>query len=515
MDWTSGYRADIDYTYGYYAELTPGLMDFALLMSGHEPPRRGAVRYLELGYGQGVTVNINAAANDGVFWGADLNPVHAAHAQSLARISGVDAHFLDDSFADLLARGDLPTFDLIAAHGVWSWVSDENRRAIVEIMRRGLAVGGSAYVSYNTLPGWAMGMPLRHMMTLHAETVGSDAQGVVGRIEAAIAFGGKLADAGGGYFAANPAAKARLEAIAGQNRNYLAHEYFNRDWTPMYFSDANKMLSDAKLSYAGAAAVMDQIDAVNLTAPQSELLNSLPLGDMRETVRDYLTNRQFRRDLFTRGARRLSALERQERLDEVRITLIVGEADVPFEVETALGNIGLREDIYAPIIEALVQDASAPKTIGELARSPKLASLRRSALHEGLAVLIGTGRAHPARTDAEIAVTAPRTARLNAHFMSRARTAGDITYLASPVIGGGVAVGRFEQVFLGARASGAKTPDEWAASAWATLVSQDQKIIKDGEVLATPEANLAELKAQASALAGDRLALLKRLRVVD
>ena len=50
MDWTSGYVAEIDYTYGYYRELAPGLIDFSLLTSGHLPPRRAGMRYLELGY---------------------------------------------------------------------------------------------------------------------------------------------------------------------------------------------------------------------------------------------------------------------------------------------------------------------------------------------------------------------------------------------------------------------------------------------------------------------------------
>ena len=94
-----------------------------------------------------------------------------------------------------MARDDLPAFDIIALHGLWSWVSAENRRAIVEIMRRRLKVGGACYISYNTLPGWAMGMPLRHMMTLH---------------------GTRLAEAGGGYFAANPAAKSRLPATCAR-----------------------------------------------------------------------------------------------------------------------------------------------------------------------------------------------------------------------------------------------------------------------------------------------------------
>jgi hypothetical protein len=515
MDWTSGYRADIDYTYGYYRELAPGLIDFALLFAGYEPPRRGQMRYLELGYGQGISANIHAAACRGEFWGADFNPVHAGNSQGLARISGAAAEFTDESFADMLARSDMPPMDYIILHGIWSWVSDENRKVIVESIRKRLRVGGAVYFSYNTFPGWATAMPLRHIMSIHSQEVGSDVQGMASRIDAAIAFGGKLADVGARYFQANPLAKGRLDAIAGQNRNYLAHEYFNEIWTPMYFSEVNDWLSEAKLSYAGPAGSLDQLDGFNLTAPQRELLNGLPAGVLRETVRDYLLNAQFRRDVYTRGAARLSALERLEQLRALRVILLSPPAEAGQAVDAGLGKVSLKDDIYKPVIAALEADDGAPKLIGDLADDPKLAALPPGALIESLAVLIGAGRAHPAQSDEDIAAAEARCHRLNAHLIGRARISGEVTWLASPVIGAGVQVGRFEQMFLGARAKGHKKPAEWAEDAWRTLSQQNQSIIKNGEVLKTAEANLEELNLQARALAGDRLTLLQRLKVVD
>ena len=215
MDWTSGYVAEIDSTHGYYRELAPGLIDFALLLAGYEPPNRNqSVRYLELGYGQGLSANIHAAACPGEFWGTDFNPAHAANARALTQVAQSNAHFADDSFEELAGRDDLPSFDYIGLHGVWSWVSDENRRRIVEIMRRRLRVGGALYMSYNTLPGWAMAMPLRLLMTLHAETAGSDAQGVVGRIDASIAFGYQAGRTGRALFLGQP----RRQGPPGRHR---------------------------------------------------------------------------------------------------------------------------------------------------------------------------------------------------------------------------------------------------------------------------------------------------------
>src|ERR1700733_3462389 len=104
MSWNDGYQADINYTSGYYGELAPGRIDLALALAGHAPPPRQPLRYLELGYGQGVSACIHAAACPGEFWGADFNPAHAANAQSLARATGTGAQFFDDSFAELAAR---------------------------------------------------------------------------------------------------------------------------------------------------------------------------------------------------------------------------------------------------------------------------------------------------------------------------------------------------------------------------------------------------------------------------
>ncbi len=308
---------------------------------------------------------------------------------------GAHVRHFDDSFADFAGRTDLPDFDYIVLHGIWSWVSDENRQVLVNIMRDRLKVGGIVYFSFNTLPGWAAAMPLRHLMSTHMEAAGTHAQGMVSRIDAAIAFGNTLADSGARYFGANPTAKGRLDAIAGQNRNYLAHEYFNRDWTPMYFAEAHEWLTGAKLTFAAPAAALEQLLAYNLTPEQRDVLAGISYDVLRETVRDYMLNQQFRRDLYSRGSRLLTPLERLDRLNDLAVTLMVDAAEVPFEVEAGLGNVGLRQDIFRPVVEALAEKDGAPKRIGDLAEQPSLGALPPGALVEALTVLIGAGRASP------------------------------------------------------------------------------------------------------------------------
>ena len=85
--------------------------------------------------------------------------------------------------------------------------------------------------------------------------------------------------------------------------------------------------------------------------------------------------------------------------------------------------------------------------------------------------------------------------------------------LASPVIGGAVALGRPQQLMLVARSQGHKTPASWASFAWKLLASQGQTVFKDGAPLDSEDKALAELAAQAKAL-NEKLPILKALGVV-
>ena len=97
IDWTAGYVTELEYTYGYYRELCPGLLRLACLSAGIAPPPMKSMNYLELGFGQGLSINIHAAAVDGEFWGTDFNPTQVAHARAIVEAAGSGAKLFDDS----------------------------------------------------------------------------------------------------------------------------------------------------------------------------------------------------------------------------------------------------------------------------------------------------------------------------------------------------------------------------------------------------------------------------------
>ena len=529
MNWTSGYVAEIDYTYGYYRELQPGLIDYALLLAGQKPIRTltesEPLHYLELGYGQGLSLNIHAAASTGRFWGTDFNPSQAAGAAEMAQSCGSNLKLLDASFEELALRDDLPVFDVIALHGIWSWISEINRNHIVEIIKRHLRPGGVVYISYNCTPGWSAAMPLRHLLSLHAELAEGDAKGIVGKIDGALAFAKQVVDSGAQFFKANPAVAERLKKIADQNRNYLAHEYFNADWHPMPFSDLAAWLEQAKLGFAASAHLLDHVEAIHLPESGAKMLTDQRHPVLRETLRDYLVNQQFRRDLFVRGPRRLAGLERMDALRSIPLVLLTAPKDVSMKVQGALGEASLQESIYRPLIEIMEQqgvasnkgvlDAWVGISVADIEQGLKQATSSMSfpQLLQAITVLLGQGHLAVAQAEHTQQAVQARCDRLNMWIANRSREHSDIQFMASPVTGGGVVVSRFEQLFLLAKVHDLKEPSDQARWVWDLLQRQGQRLLKDGKAIESADENLAELARQAMQFADDREKRLKYLKI--
>lgn len=331
--WNEGYFTDVGYTYGYYRDINPTFQRFCLHLRGFAAPEPTADSWhCELGFGQGVSINHHAAATPGLFIGTDFNPAHAAHANTLADIAGSNARLYDDSFEQLLERTDLPQFDSISLHGIWTWVSRDNHKIIAEFARRYLKPGGIFYISYNCFPGWSPAYPLRQLFALHDRFAKAN-HGAEARVDAALQFSAGLLGANPNYARMVPGLDDKLKSIMCQDRHYLAHEYFNREWNCMYFTDVVDALSCAKLDYACTAVPLDAVDAVNLSAEGISFLNAIEHPILREQVRDYFVSQQFRKDLYVRGATRISPTEQQQKLLDTRFVLIQSVDQAPFTLK--------------------------------------------------------------------------------------------------------------------------------------------------------------------------------------
>jgi hypothetical protein len=178
-----------------------------------------------------------------------------------------------------------------------------------------------------------------------------------------------------------------------------------------------------------------------------------------------------------------------------------------------VGEVTLQADVYRPIITALADRGHAAKTMVELAAHPALASVSAAQVAQGVLVLAGLGHVSPAQDELRAAAQAPVTRALNAHITEKAVHSADLNFLASPVTGGGVPIGRLQQLFLRSFHRGKKMPQEWALDVWPILESQGQRLIKDGKTLQTAAENVSELTNNAQEFLNNRMPLLKALGV--
>jgi SAM-dependent methyltransferase len=511
-DWSAGYVTEIGYTYGYYPELNPLRLQLSFLNAGIVPPQVATA--CELGFGQGMSINLHAAASPVQWWGTDFNPAQVGFAQELARASGAPATLFDDAFQDFIHRRDLPDFDFIGLHGIWSWISDANRQAIVDFIGRKLKVGGVVYVSYNTLPGWAGFSPMRHLLVQHSELMGSQGQGTVRRVDAALDFADRLLATKPIYARVIPGIHERLKKMREQARPYLAHEYFNRDWLPMHFADVAQMLGAAKLGFGCSANLTDLVDAVNLTQEQRSLLGEIGDPVFRETVRDHIVNQQFRRDYWVKGVRRMAPAEQNDALRRLRVVLVGHRADVPMKFTGAMGEATMADAVYGPILDALA--SNKPMSLGEVEAAVAGKNIGFVQLRQAVLVLAGAGHLAAAQEEGVVSRASRQTDKLNTHLMQRARWSPELNFLASPVTGGGVGAGRITQIFLLQAAQGKRPaqPADMARAAWEVLASQGQRVLKDGKVLENPQDNLAELTTQANTFSQKQLPLFKALQII-
>lgn len=500
-DWSSGYVVDVDYTYGFYQELTPGLLGFLALLQGVQSPDLAApsLTYCELGCGQGFSTNLLASANPHIqFHATDFNPGHIVGARSLAQSARLgNVHFYDDSFAEFLDRSDLPDFDFITLHGIYSWISPENRQTIVEFIRRKLKPGGLVYISYNCMPGWASVMPLRRLLVEHAATQGTS-NSLQSRVSASLAFADKLGSLDTRYFANHPKLAKRLEKLKGQNPNYVAHEYFNQDLTPFYFMDVAEELSEAKLTWIGPANALENLDELNLTKEQREFLSGIDNVALRQTTRDHIIDQQFRRDIFIKGPIRLPAHAVREKWLDMRFALSANGAKIPREAQGMRHTVKLQIAIYDPLIATLER---GPKTVREIMNDPAFGQVSFNRLVQALTFLVALGTCHPCLPDHGLAERTLQTDRFNKAVAEQARVERKFGYFASPLTGGGIAVDRMGQLMWLARHVGEADTARFVEK---VLSDAGQRLLKDGKPLSADE-HLAEIRQRVADFEQDLL----------
>ncbi len=360
-----GYTTDIPYLRDFKPALAPAWLDHVALTAGIEPPaRRNGFAWCDLGCGQGVTAAILAATHPaGVFHGIDAMPTHIGHARRLAAeaaIPNVGFHAVDFVAAPEL---DLPLFDYIVAHGVYTWVDVESQGALRRFIDRRLRPSGLVYISYNAMPGWARDLPFQRLLRGLARSLPGDS---AARVDGATETIRSIA-------AGIPALAASF--IVGELRRrpedyapaYLVHEFMPAAWQPLYVTELRAAMKAIGLVPVGSATLIENFDASVLDERARETLAGIADCDLRELVRDFYLDQRFRCDVFARGNRQLTAKERHKRLWMSCFALARPEREIRFATTTPAGPLAYDNPVSRAIVAAL---AAGPRTLAELGAGP-------------------------------------------------------------------------------------------------------------------------------------------------
>jgi SAM-dependent methyltransferase len=376
---SDGYVTDVAYLPSYYPAMAPAQMQYVASLNGIAPPKtQRQFSYLELGCGFGSTVLALAAANpNGQFTAIDFMPVHTDHIAVEANAS--DLHNLHIHCADFATLpDDIGGFDFITLHGVFSWVSPELRRCILDIIRRHLNPGGLVEVTYNCMPGWASLLPVRTLLRYFSDKVtGNSAQ----RVTAALQEVQNLRKADVPLFHDQPLAAQLVDKLLNADPHYVAHEYLNEHWTAFDFANVQKMFADINLHYAGRLPVHH--NHWQLCAQQqfaSQFSNS---GEVEtETLKDHHANIMFRWDIYSIEPRRQwTATQRAEATPDLYFRVDPTSGKLPHTVQYGAVEAGINGPPHDKLLEFM---GTAGWRLSELLNCHELASFSPEIIVEAI-----------------------------------------------------------------------------------------------------------------------------------
>jgi hypothetical protein len=128
-------------------------------------------------------------------------------------------------------------------------------------------------------------------------------------------------------------------------------------------------------------------------------------------------------------------------------------------------------------------------------------------------MLSGGGHVGFAQSEAETAAARTQTRRLNSVLLERVEQQDGISYLASPVTGGAVALSRIDQLFLKYWMSGLQESDQWAEKVWRVLEAAGHRAVEDGKPVETTEENLRVISAAAKKFEATLLPVFQGLEI--
>ena len=282
---------------------TPATLEAYAALVGISAPNPKTARVLELGATYGGNIISQALFNpDATFVGIELSQEQVEKGNEVIANAGLTNVSLIQS--DIASIGsEIGTFDYIIAHGVYSWVDDGVKEALLRLIDEHLAEDGIAYVSYNTYPGWHTMEEVRQLMmfsnrdktqfnhkekVLHGKTIGS----IVG---SQILKYDNLKERNSKFLGA-------LRSVMQKDEYYVGHDHLEPNNDPVYFYQFNDHLAAHNLAYlCDADLTLSMVRSFD--ADIADTLDKLAPNDhvAQEQYLDFMLDTTFRKSIICKA----------------------------------------------------------------------------------------------------------------------------------------------------------------------------------------------------------------------
>ena len=282
---------------------TPATLEAYAALVGVSAPNPKTARVLELGATYGGNIISQALFNpDATFVGIELSQEQVEKGNEVIANAGLTNVSLIQS--DIASIGsEIGTFDYIIAHGVYSWVDDGVKDALLRLIDEHLAEDGIAYISYNTYPGWHTMDEVRQLMmfsnrdkaqfnhkekVLHGKTIGS----IVG---SQILKYDNLKERNSKFLGA-------LRSVMQKDEYYVGHDHLEPNNDPVYFYQFNDHLGAHNLAYlCDADLTLSMVRSFD--ADIADTLDKLAPNDhvAQEQYLDFMLDTTFRKSIICKA----------------------------------------------------------------------------------------------------------------------------------------------------------------------------------------------------------------------
>ena len=282
---------------------TPATLEAYAALVGISAPNPKTARVLELGATYGGNIISQALFNpDATFVGIELSQEQVEKGNEVIANAGlINVSLIQSDIASI--GSEIGTFDYIIAHGVYSWVDDGVKDALLRLIDEHLAEDGIAYVSYNTYPGWHTMEEVRQLMmfsnrdkaqfnhkekVLHGKTIGS----IVG---SQILKYDNLKERNSKFLGA-------LRSVMQKDEYYVGHDHLEPNNDPVYFYQFNDHLGAHNLAYlCDADLTLSMVRSFD--ADIADTLDKLALNDhvAQEQYLDFILDTTFRKSIICKA----------------------------------------------------------------------------------------------------------------------------------------------------------------------------------------------------------------------